>query len=178
MKSVTVAVQSILKREGIKYRRTEFAGVVEFGFVGENGCFRGYVEVDEDRRSVHVQTVAPVRVQPSKWVAAAELVARINYRLLFGNLELNMDTGAIACRTSTILGEGDLHPDVMKHLLYGNWATIDRHLPVISAVLFGDISPKEVLSRARQERPDSPDEAEQGKFPGGRLSDILRGSTN
>lgn len=178
MKNIIAAVQASFKREGIKFKRTGITGVIQYGFVGENGCFLGYVDVDEEDRIVQVRTLAPVKVSPSKMADIAELLARVNHSLLLATLELNMDSGAIASRTSIILGDGDLHHDVMGHLLFANWQAMDEYFPAVNAVLFGNMSPKQALDDARRRGTDGPDKAKAGESLGGRLRDILGGSAN
>jgi hypothetical protein len=178
MKDVIVAVHSFLRHEEIKFEQTHFDGVLKLGFIGDNGCFLGYVDADEERRAVQVRTIAPVRVERSKMPDVAELLMRVNCRLLLGNLELNMDSGTIVSRTGIVLGESDLHHEVMEHLLYANWLNMDRFFPAVNAVLFGNISPRKALDRVLQQRPDPPDDAGRDESPGGRLRDILGGSSN
>jgi len=173
-----VATQKFLRHKGIKYRRTEFAGVFGFVFIGTSHRFAGYVEADDDRRTVQVQTLAPVRVSRSKRWEIAELVERINDRLLFGNFELGWETGTVASRTSILLGEGDLQQDVMDRLLFANWALMDAYFPAISAVLFGSVSPKEAIDQIKHQRADPPKKARHNESLGGRRGDILQGSMN
>lgn len=91
MKSITTAVQSFFGREEIRFEHTEFDGVFKFGFIGESGCFRDYVAADEDKRTVQVQTLAPLIVPRGKRLEVAELLMRVNQHLVPGTLELNMD---------------------------------------------------------------------------------------
>jgi hypothetical protein len=178
MKSILAVVRDFFKGDGIEFKRTEFSGVLQFGFMGENGYFRGYVEVDEEHKTVQVHTLAPVRVERSKVPDVAELLMRINGSLLLGHLELDMDSGTIGSRTSIVLGESGLHHDVMEQLLYANWFNMDAFFPAVNAVLFGTISPQKALDRVLRQRPDPPNEAGHDEFPSGPLGDILRDSRN
>jgi hypothetical protein len=178
MKDILVAVQSFFKREGIRYKRTRFAGVLQCGFAGENGCFLGYVKVDEEHRIIQIRTLSPVRVPQNKISDVAELLARINRRLLLATLELDVDDGVVASRTSIILGESDLHHDVMGHLLFANWQAMDEYFPAVNAVIFGNLSTRQAIEGVRRQRPDDPDKATRDEPLGGRLRDIVHGSAN
>lgn len=178
MENLVVALERFFEREGITSERTEFNDVFKLGFAGDNGCFRGHVEVDEADRTVQVRTVAPVRVQKSKRRLVAELLTRINYQLLLGTFEMNMDSGTIICRTSIVLGKSDLHSDVMAHLLYANWHAMDEFFPAMSAVLFGGISPRQSLDRVGQQQSEDRDDTRPGEPLGGRLRNILGDSNN
>lgn len=177
MKSITAAVQSFLEHEEIAFEQTELAGVLKLGFLGKNGCFRGYVDVDEDKRIVQVRTLAPVVVSRSRRSRVAELVTRINERLVLGTVELSMDSSSVACRTSIILGESNPHHDVLEHLLYVNWCAMDTFFPAINAVLFGNMVPKDALDATRR-RPSQPDEETPAERLRRRLGEIQPDSMN
>ena len=180
MNSLTTAVQSFLEREEIGFEHTEYAGVFSVGFIGEYGHFEASITIDEDKGTVRVWTLAPLVVPRGKRLQAAELLTRINQCLAIGILELDMDDGAVACRTSIILDESDLHHDIMKHLLHANWYAIDTFFPAINAVVFGNMLPKQAFDRARRQlaQLDDSDEEEHGRPRGEWLRDILGGSMN
>lgn len=178
MESVVRAAEGSFWHENIKFERTEPTGVFRSGFIGENGCLLGYVDADGERSTVYTRTLAPLVVSKGKRLEPAELVARINHRLLRGNLELNIDTGAIACPTSISLGESDLHPDGMEHLLYGNCRAMDRFFPTVNAVLFGNISPRKAINQVLQRQPKEPSDTCLDESLRTRLRDILRGWMN
>jgi len=181
MNSITKTVKSFFKQEAIKFEQMSHDSIFKIGFAGNNGCFLGYVAVDDKRRTVHIQTISPVKAPRDKRLKAAELIARINHRLLIGNFELDMDSGLIAYRTSIILGNGDLHDDMIEYLLFLNWMAIDRFFPAINLVFFADISPKRAIEMVKKEcslPPDSPDDTNHDGFFHGRLGDILGGSLN
>ncbi len=180
MESIIVATEDFLTREEIKYEPTELAGLFKISLIGKNGFFHGYVEADEERRSIVVVTLAPVRCSRSKRREVAELIARIHYRLLLGSFNLSMNNGTISFKTSIVLGRSDLQDEVMRHLLTANWSTMDTYLPVISAVLFAGLSPREAISmkRRRKPRPDTPHQGKPDQSFQQRFRDILGGSEN
>jgi hypothetical protein len=74
---------------------------------------------------------------------------------VLGNFEIDMDDGLITYKTSIILGKSGLHEDVIKHLLYANWMASDKYCPAISAVAFGNVSPKRAAEMMDPHHPDS-----------------------
>ena len=153
----------------------------KLGFAGDSGCFLGYVDIDEEQRTLYIRTLAPVKVPSSKRQEVAELLMRANPRLVLGNFDLNMDSGVIAYKTSAMLGDSSLHDDIIGHLLYANWYAMDRYFPAMNMVLFGNISPKKAIGKVKEGRrppPDSSDDTDSGDFFDGRLGDILGGSMN
>ena len=180
MKSITTTVQSFLEHEEIRFEHTEIDGVCKSGLIGENGCCQGYVAADEDKRTVQIQTLAPLTVSRGKRLEVAGLLTRINQHVMLGTLKLNMGGGAAACRKSVTLGESGLHHNIMGHLLYANWDAMDGFFPTINAILFGDMSPKRAIDgmRRRQPQPDDPDDRNPHESFRRRLGDIMRGSMN
>jgi hypothetical protein len=181
MKSITEAIKSFFKQEGIKFEQVGRDSIFKLGFVGDSGCFLGYVNIDEEQRALYIRTLAPVRVPTSKRQKLAELLMRFNQRLLLGGFDLNMNSGLIAYKTSIILGEGNLHDDIIEHLLFANWWAIDKYFPAINMVIFGNISPKPAIEKVKGRRgpaPDSSDDTDPGEFFRGRLGNILGGSLN
>ncbi len=180
MESMTEAIENLLKREDIEYEPTEFAGVFKIGFAGKNGFFPGCIEANEERRSILVQMLAPARYLRSRRPQVVDLLTRINQRLIIGSFDLGVDGGSIAFRTSVVLGQGDIDHDIIKHLVFANWSTLDRWFPAINAVVFAGVSPKEAISMGRRRRPrsDAPQQEKPDESVQRRLRDILDGSEN
>ena len=54
-------------------------------------------------------SMCPLYVSRDKRPAVAELLHRINYSLLIGNCDMDVDTGTVRCRTSVEAMEDNLH---------------------------------------------------------------------
>ena len=181
MKSITEVIKSFFKQEGIKFEQVGRDSIFKLGFAGDSGSFLGYVDIDEEQRTLYIRTLAPVRVPTSKRQEVAELLMRFNQRLLLGGFDLNMDSGLIAYKTSIVLGDSDLHNDILEHLLFANWWAMDRYFPAFSLVIFGDVQPKKAVEMIRKSRgsvSDNDDDNETPKTPSPWLRDILGGSMN
>ncbi len=180
MESITKTVESFFRCERIKFEQTENTGFFKIGFAGDSGCFLGYVDIDEEQRALYIMTLAPARIPSNKRQELAEFLMRINCCLLLGNFDLDMDTGLIAYKTSIMLGDSDLHDDIIEHLLYANWYAMDRFFPTINMVVFENISPKRAFEKVEQQYQQQPDNQDihSDEFLGGRLGDILGGSLN
>ena len=181
MESITETVKSFFKQEGIKFEQMSDDGIFATGFAGRNGCFLSYVAIDEEERTILIETTAPVKAPRNIRLRAAELIARINRPLLIGNFDLNMDTGLISYKTSIILGNSNPHNDLVEHLLFANWSAMDKYFPAITMVVFANASPKRAVESVRKPRPlplVSPDDTESDEFFHGRLGGIWGGSLN
>ncbi len=179
MRDITRTVRRFLKRKRIRFYQNSTGKVFNINYAGSSGCFFGCVAVDEEIRAVYVRTFSRMTVPDNKTSQVVELLMRINCNLVIGSFEFCADTGEIACRTSIILGESNLHNDIMEHLLRANWWAMDKYYPAINAVVFGDVSPEQAIDKIeKQLQADDQDHARpEGPF-GGRLGDALRGSMN
>ncbi|MDY7023787.1 MAG: YbjN domain-containing protein, partial [Cyanobacteriota bacterium] len=86
-------------------------------------------------------------VPGEKRYSVAALITMINYGIIVGNFEMNFYDGEIRYKTSLDV-EGDrLSPTLVKHLVYANVTTMDKYLPGIMSIIFGNISAEEAISR-------------------------------
>jgi len=180
MEHLTTTIERFFKREEIKFERTEYPGVFQLAYRGDNGCFHGYVEADEDERSVRIEMYLPLIVAEDRRVQVAELLARINQGEPFSTLQLDMDDGWMTCRTGVFLGQSNLHHDIMEHLLLVNWYTADNVFPVILAVVLGHISPKAAAESGWECPPESdcPKEENGDTSLSDKVGEIWRNSMN
>jgi hypothetical protein len=182
MKSITESVKSFFKQKGMRFEQIDHSRAFKLGFAGHNGRFLGYLAVDEEERTVLIKSISPAKAPKNKMSNAAELIARINRPLLIGNFELDIDTGLITYKTSIILGDSDLHNDILENLLFANWFAMDRYFPAFNLVIFGDVQPKKAIEMIRKSRGSGSDNSDEDngtpKTPSLWLRDILGGSMN
>jgi hypothetical protein len=180
MESIAEVIENFFLHEEIPYEPIKSAGTYEIGFAGTKGLFRGYVSANEESHSILIEMFVPVRYPRERRSQVIELLAIINQRLLVGNFELGIDRGTIAFRTSVVLGQANLHEEIIRHLLFANWSIIDRWFPAISAVVLTRVSPKEAISigRRRKRRSSAPEREEPSESVRPRLRNIADGSEN
>ncbi len=118
----------------------------------------------------------PVNLPEERHQESAELLARINYRLLVGNFDLDLRDGEISFRTSTMLHRGQIGSAELQNLVIYNLSTMDKYLPAILAVAFGDKSPTkaldDVLHKIEQEQEET--QANEEESPAVPRGDLLR----
>jgi hypothetical protein len=88
-----------------------------------------------------------VNAPPDRRQAITEFLTRANSGLLIGNFEINLDDGEICYKTSLDVSDAELSPALVKNVVYMNVLMMDRYLPGIMAVLYGEVSPAEALAR-------------------------------
>jgi hypothetical protein len=88
-----------------------------------------------------------VKVPEYKRYNVAAFITMINYGIIIGNFEMNFYDGEIRYKTSLDVEGTQLSSTLVKHLVYSNVTTMDKYLPGIMSVIFGNLSPEEVISR-------------------------------
>ncbi len=117
------------------------------GFQGENGQWTCYAQAREEQAQLLFYAVCPVKAPEDKRMAVAELLTRANYGLFIGNFEQDMTDGEIRYKTSIDV-EGDrLTPALVKPLVYANVLMMDRYLPGIMSVIYGNAAPAEAVAK-------------------------------
>lgn len=114
----------------------------------KNGRLTCYARAIDDRQQFVFYTLCPLSAPESQRRAIAELIIKINYGMAIGNFELDFADGEIRYKTSLDV-EGDrLSQALIKQAVYLNVLTMDRYLPIISAVIEGTISVDEAIAQA------------------------------
>lgn len=85
-------------------------------------------------------SIAPVEIQRDMRTAAAEFFHRVNFGLIVGNFELDMDDGEVRFKTWIDCPDTVLTDALMKPVVIANVAMMDKYLPAIHAVI-GGMSP-------------------------------------
>ena len=124
--------------------------ILQLAFQGDSGRWTCLAQADDEAQQVVFYSLCPVSVADEHYGAIAELILRVNDRLIIGNFELDIDQGDIRYKTS-LDTEGDrLTPALMRRLVYANVHTMDTYLPGIIAVLAGDCSPVAAIAAVEQ----------------------------
>jgi hypothetical protein len=116
--------------------------VAVFALADEDGATaNGQIEVREAESQVIVHLGAPWSVPSDRWGEVAGVIARLNWALPVGNLELN-HAGDLRCRTSLDLEGADLDPgpfgEMMESLVAACHAVWHGSLEPVAAVIDGD----------------------------------------
>jgi hypothetical protein len=121
--------------------------ILQMSFQGKNGKWTCYAQVKEDQQIFFFYSVSPVNVPEEKRMAAAEFITRANYGLKIGNFELDFTDGELRYKTSIDVENDRLTTALVSNLVYANLWTMDRYLPGILSVVYGDVSPVEAVER-------------------------------
>ncbi len=134
-------------QDGWVFKEIEHRRVAALGIEGKNGRFDCYVIAREEDKQLSVYSVFPVKVPEAKRYSISTFITLINYGIIIGNFEMNFYDGEIRYKTSIDVEGDNLTPTLMKHLVYSNVTTMDKYLPGIMSVIYGNVSPEEAISR-------------------------------
>jgi hypothetical protein len=119
--------------------------ILEIGFQGENGQWTCMAQVREEQAQFLFYSICPVVAPRDRRLAVAEFLTRANYGMLVGNFELDFNDGEIRYKTSIDVGDGSLSTALVQQMVYANVQMMDYYLPGILMVMFGQVSPAEVI---------------------------------
>ena len=144
------AATSFFKEDGWSFTQLEEQPILRLGFQGENGQWTCYAQAREEQAQLLFYSACPVKAPEDRRMALAEFLTRANYGLFIGNFELDMNDGEIRYKTSIDV-EGDrLTPALVKPLVYANALMMERYLPGIMSVIYGDVAPAEAVARVER----------------------------
>jgi hypothetical protein len=114
-------------------------------FRGEVGTYRIIAQVDSDHELFQVFGLAPIRVAAGCRPAIAETLARVNYGLKVGKLEMDVEDGELRFQAAQILADDNLPGSVIHRLIGTTMAMLDRYLPAVLSVIYGNELPKDAI---------------------------------
>ena len=117
--------------------------LVDFG--GNAGTYRIIARVDADEDLFQVVGVAPIRVPDGSRPAIAETLTRANYGPRVGKFEMDMNDGEVRYQAAHILCEGNLDDLAIRRLIGTTLAMLDRYLPAVLSVIYGNESPDDAI---------------------------------
>jgi hypothetical protein len=123
-------------------------GVIETAFQGEHGRWKCRVVLAPAVDQVRCYSSVRLADGAARVGELREAVARANWDLPIGNFEVSEDGSVVRCKTAIDVGGDELTPALLRHVLWGNVATMDRYLAAFEAVASGSASPADAVAAA------------------------------
>lgn len=101
---------------------------------GKNGRWPCVIQTDEDDGLLIFWSALPVRVAPDVRERVALMLSHINYGLVFGNFELNMDDGDLRFRTSLRNWKSEVSAMDVAIVVQSNVQAVDLYIKAIKDV--------------------------------------------
>lgn len=118
--------------------------VLRLPMTGVHGIWDMFVQIREEHAQVVFYSVCPFPATSGQRSAVMELITRINYGIVVGNFELDLDDGEIRYKTS-VVGEAPSGRELAAALT-ANATMFDAHVPALRTVSEGRASVVEALA--------------------------------
>lgn len=110
-------------------------------FRGESGQWTVYARVRPQHEQICVYSVCPVNVPDAQRAPVGEYLHRANYGMIIGNFEIDFGDGEVRYKTSLDVEGAEFSAALVRQLVIANVMMMDRYLPGIMAVTYGDAEP-------------------------------------
>ena len=130
-------VRQYLKEHRWSPRESETDTIFFADYVGKSGRLACEARVRPNVEIFIFYIELPVKIPEDKRLIVAEYIARINFRLFTGNLELNMDNGQLRHKSSFDFEGETVTPNLLKNTIWPGIRTIDRYM---SGLMEGDVN--------------------------------------
>jgi hypothetical protein len=127
------------------------SGALQITYQGQHGNWVCYAQARDDSSQFAFYSVCPIKAPELRRVMVSEFITRANYGLIIGNFELDLDDGEIRYKTSIDVEQAELSPALMQPLVYANVWTMDRYLPGLMSVIFGNATPVQAVELVESE---------------------------
>lgn len=138
MVDIYAAVTAFLRSDEWPYSDMESGQVARTAFKGDNGQFACYAQARQEQQQFIFYSVCPVTVPDGKRPLVAEFLTRANYGMILGNFEMDYRDGEVRYKTSIDSNGEDLSEGLIRPVVYSNVMMMDRYLPGIMKLVYGD----------------------------------------
>jgi hypothetical protein len=146
MGDILDAVINFFKEDDWSFTQVEDRPILRLGFQGDNGQWTCYAQAREEETQLLFYSLCPVKAPEDRRMAVAEFLTRANYGLFIGNFELDFGDGEIRFKTSIDVEGDPMSPALVRPLVYTNVLMMDRYLPGLLSVIYGNVPPAEAVA--------------------------------
>lgn len=114
-------------------------------FEGKSGGWHCFAHCPPEIAQLLFYSVAPLRVAAVLRPAVAEYLTRANWGLLLGNFEMDYSDGEVRYKTCLQFDQTPLTPALLRPLIMGNVAGMDKYLPGLQGILSQEQTPLEAI---------------------------------
>jgi hypothetical protein len=130
-------VRGYLVANDISFVRHQGADMVSADIQGTHGAWSLWISTRESERQVLVYSIFPQPIAETYRGAVADLIGRVNVRMLAGNFEMDAAEGGFRCRTSLIVNGSSLDHELLDGVIQPNTIAMDRGVSGLQALLGG-----------------------------------------
>ncbi len=132
--------------ENWPYVHPDGKSFVRVNFQGKHGSWACIAQTIEDKNLFVFYSICPVTVPAARHPEAVEFLTRVNYGLWLGNFEFDYTDGEVRFKTSLNVENDRLSTALINNIVYFNAGMLDRYLPGLLSVIYGEKSPADAVS--------------------------------
>lgn len=121
-------------------------------FSGQVASYRVIGRIEADQDLFQVFGLIPIRVPKGCRPAVAEAITRANFGLKVGNFEMDFDDGELRYQIAHLLAGDSLDGETVRRLIGTTMAMMDRYLPAILSVIYGNELPADAVRFAESDQ--------------------------
>lgn len=144
METLLSAARNFLHNKGWKTQRK--GSCLRTYIRGEHAHWLLQVVTNEDDRWVVARSIVGFEVPEAMRARVATYLAHVNYGMILGSVEIDMDDGEVAVKTSLRLTHDAITPAMLEDLFMANFVSMDNILPGLMAVVYGGRSVQKALA--------------------------------
>jgi hypothetical protein len=137
MAAIRDVVVEYLETRDIPHVVDPSGSIVGLLSASEKGPWTVFIAMLEADDQVVVHSAFQPPVPEDRRDAIALFLTRVNYGILMGNFELDLDDGELRYKTSIDVRGAELTEELLDNIVVANVAMFDRYVPGIEAVVRG-----------------------------------------
>lgn len=138
-------IKDFLKGRGWQITQVEDKNIILFGIQGKNGNFQCVVDLIEADHRLIFFSVYGANTPPEKRQKMLQLLNAFNYKLFFGNFEMDPDDGGVRFRMSISYRHIELSQKIVEEVVMTSIIIMDGSLPSIEGIMFGNLDFEKAL---------------------------------
>ena len=151
--SLLDAVIAFFTNDDWTFTKLQGQTVLHMAYQGENGLWNCYAQTRETEEQFIFYSIYPDLVPEDRRSSLAELLTRLNYGLVIGNFELDLDDGEVRYKTSIDTVGSALKSQIIERLVHTNIVIMDYYWPQIkTAIGNGDEDNNALVVKASKPR--------------------------
>lgn len=148
MAKLLAVVAAFLEGQGWAHEQLPGGVVMSFPFQGDEERWVCYAQAQEEHQRVTFYSVCPFNIPAEQRLAAAEFITRVNYGLIVGNFELDLDDGELRFKTSLDVKGATLTQALVERAVVPNLHAMNTYLPGLAAIVGGNFgTPAALVAR-------------------------------
>ena len=148
--TISDIVKDFLREDNWNYLQLNDGITLQLTGQGNNGQITCYARSYDQQKQFIFYSLYPEEIPKEKRSAIAELITRINYGMIIGNLEMDFNDGELRYKTSIDVESDRLSPALVKRVVYANVLTMDQYLPAITAIVNEECSIEDAIAQVEK----------------------------